>query len=120
MSDRPRDPDCLFCRIVTGEIPSTRVAEDDLAVAFRDIAPRSPTHVLVIPREHIPSAADLTEDDNALSGHLLAVAASIARSEGIAEVGYRIVTNVGTWGGQSVGHLHLHVMGGRPFSWPPG
>ena len=92
MSARERDPACLFCRIVAGEIPSTRVAEDDLAVAFRDIAPRAPTHVLVIPREHIPSAADLTEDDSVLSGHLLAMAASIARSEGIAEGGYRVVT----------------------------
>lgn len=120
MPDRPRDPDCLFCRIVAGEIPSTRVAEDDVAIAFRDIAPRSPTHVLVIPREHIPSVADLTDGDSALSGHLLAMAADVARSEGIAEGGYRVVTNVGAWGGQSVDHLHFHVMGGRPFTWPPG
>lgn len=120
MADRPRDPACLFCRIVAGEIPSNRVAEDDRAIAFRDIAPRSPTHVLVVPREHIPSVADLTDDDSALSGHLLAMAAEIARAEGIAEGGYRVVTNVGAWGGQSVDHLHFHVMGGRPFSWPPG
>ena len=120
MPDRPRDPDCLFCRIVAGEIPSTRVAEDDVAIAFRDIAPRSPTHVLVVPREHIPSVADLTDDDSSLSGHLLAMAAEVARSEGIAEGGYRVVTNVGVWGGQSVDHLHFHVMGGRPFTWPPG
>jgi histidine triad (HIT) family protein len=117
---RSPDPACLFCRIVAGEIPSTRVAEDEVAIAFRDIAPRSPTHVLVIPREHIASAADLTEADAALSGHLLAMAASIAREEGIAEGGYRVVTNVGAWGGQSVDHLHFHVMGGRPFTWPPG
>ena len=120
MTDRARDPDCLFCRIVAGEIPSTRVAEDDVAIAFRDIAPRAPTHVLVVPRAHIASAADLTDDDAALSGHLLAMAAGIARSEGIADGGYRVVTNVGTWGGQSVDHLHFHVMGGRPFTWPPG
>jgi histidine triad (HIT) family protein len=120
VSDRQRDPACLFCRIVAGEIPSTRVAEDDLAIAFRDISPRAPTHILVVPREHIPSAADLTDDDSAISGHLLALAASIARSEGIADGGYRVVTNVGTWGGQSVDHLHFHLMGGRPFTWPPG
>jgi histidine triad (HIT) family protein len=120
VSARERDPSCLFCRIVAGEIPSTRVAEDDLAIAFRDIAPRSPTHVLVVPRDHIASVADLTEDDSALTGHLLAMAASVARSEGIAEGGYRVVTNVGEWGGQSVDHLHFHVMGGRPFTWPPG
>ena len=120
MPDRPRDPGCLFCRIVAGEIPSTRVTEDELAIAFRDIAPRAPTHVLVVPREHIGSVADLTDADSALSGHLLAMAASIARAEGIADGGYRVVTNVGTWGGQSVDHLHFHLMGGRPFTWPPG
>jgi len=105
---------------VAGEIPSTRVAEDDRAIAFRDIAPRAPTHVLVVPREHIPSVADLTDDDAAISGHLLAMAAEVARSEGIAEGGYRVVSNVGVWGGQTVEHLHFHLMGGRPFSWPPG
>jgi histidine triad (HIT) family protein len=117
---RPRDPACLFCRIVAGEIPSTRVAEDDLAIAIRDIAPRAPTHILVMPREHVASAADLTDADAPLTGHLLAVAAQIARDEGIADGGYRIVTNIGAWGGQSVDHLHFHLMGGRPFTWPPG
>lgn len=120
MSRQARDPDCLFCRIVAGEIPSTQVASDDLVVAFRDIAPRAPTHILVVPREHIPSAADLAEDDGPLLGRLFAAAARIAREEGIAEAGYRIVTNIGTWGGQTVDHLHFHVMGGRAFSWPPG
>jgi histidine triad (HIT) family protein len=115
-----RDPACLFCRIVAGEIPSTGVAEDDLAIAIRDIAPRAPTHVLVMPREHIASAADLTEEDAALLGRLFAMAAEIARSEGIADGGYRIVTNVGAWGGQTVDHLHFHLMGGRAFTWPPG
>jgi histidine triad (HIT) family protein len=115
-----RDPTCLFCRIVAGEIPSTRVAEDALAIAIRDIAPRSPTHVLVLPRDHIASAADLTDADAPLVGRLFAMAAEIARSEGIADAGYRIVTNVGRWGGQSVDHLHLHLMGGRAFDWPPG
>lgn len=110
-----RDPACLFCRIEAGEIPSTRVAEDDMVIAFRDISPRTPTHVLVMPREHIRSAAELTDADAPLVGHVLAVAAEIARSEGIAENGYRIVTNVGDWGGQSVDHLHFHLMGGRPL-----
>ena len=112
--------DCLFCAIAAGEIPSTQVHADDRVIAFRDIAPRAPTHVLVVPRAHITSAAALTDEDAELTGHLLAVAASIARAEGIAEGGYRIVTNVGAWGGQTVDHLHFHLMGGRPFTWPPG
>ena len=115
-----RDPTCLFCRIVAGEIPSTRVAEDELGIAIRDIAPRAPTHILVLPREHIASAADLTDADAGLVGRLFAMGAEIARSEGIAEGGYRIVTNVGRWGGQTVDHLHFHLMGGRAFEWPPG
>jgi histidine triad (HIT) family protein len=115
-----RDPTCLFCRIVAGEIPSSKVAEDELAIAIRDIAPRAPTHILVLPREHVASAADLTDADAELVGRLFALAASIARSEGIADGGYRIVTNVGAWGGQTVDHLHFHLMGGRPFGWPPG
>jgi histidine triad (HIT) family protein len=117
---RRRDPGCLFCRIVAGEIPSTTVAEDDAVVAIRDIAPRAPTHVLLLPREHIPSAADLTDGDAAVLGRLFAMAAKVAREEGIAEGGYRIVTNVGRWGGQTVDHLHFHLMGGRAFTWPPG
>lgn len=119
-SGRSRDPDCLFCKIVAGEIPSTTVAEDDAVLAIRDIAPRAPTHVLLLSREHIRSAAELTDGDAALLGRLFAMAAEIARSEGLAEGGYRVVTNIGTWGGQSVDHLHFHLMGGRPFSWPPG
>ena len=111
---------CLFCRIATGEIPSTQVYADDRVVAFRDIAPRAPTHIVIVPRVHIASAADLSDDDAPLAGHLLAVAADVARAEGIAAGGYRIVTNVGRYGGQTVDHLHLHLMGGRPFSWPPG
>jgi histidine triad (HIT) family protein len=105
---------------VAGEIPSTRVAEDDAVVAIRDLAPRAPTHVLLLPREHMRSAAELTDDDGPLLGRLFATAADIARDEGIAEGGYRIVTNVGTWGGQTVDHLHFHLMGGRAFTWPPG
>ena len=113
-------PDCLFCRIVAGEIPSTRVHEDDLVIAIRDIAPRAPTHILLLPRRHIGSALDLTDADAPLVGRLFAVGADIARSEGIADAGYRLVSNVGRWGGQSVDHLHIHLMGGRAFDWPPG
>ena len=115
-----REPGCLFCRIVAGEIPSTRVNEDDTVLAIRDIAPRSPTHILLMPKRHIASAADLTSLDAELLGGIYGMAAAIARSEGIAEAGYRVVTNVGTWGGQTVDHLHFHLMGGRPFAWPPG
>jgi histidine triad (HIT) family protein len=112
--------DCLFCKIVAGEIPSTQVHADDMVVAIRDIAPRAPTHILLVPREHIRSAAELTEAHSALLGRLFAVAADIARREGIADSGYRLVSNVGRWGGQTVDHLHLHLMGGRAFTWPPG
>jgi histidine triad (HIT) family protein len=113
-------PDCLFCKIVRGEIPAKLVVEDDVVLAFHDIAPRSPTHILVIPKAHIDSAAQLTEADGPMLGHLFATAASIAREVGIADDGYRIVSNVGRWGGQTVDHLHLHLMGGRAFGWPPG
>lgn len=117
---RAVDPDCLFCRIVSRAIPATFVHEDDLVVAFPDIAPRAPTHVLLVPREHIVSAAELTEADAPVVGRLFAVAARIARDAGIADAGYRLVTNVGRAAGQSVGHLHLHLMGGRSMTWPPG
>lgn len=113
-------PDCLFCRIVGGELPSTKVREDAAILAIRDIAPRAPTHILVLPKRHVASAADLTEDHAELLGRIFAAAAEIARAEGIADRGYRVVTNVGTWGGQSVDHLHFHLMGGRAFDWPPG
>lgn len=112
--------DCLFCRIAAGEIPADVVAQDELVVAFRDINPAAPTHVLVIPRAHVVSAAALGEDDTVLLGRLIAVANQVAASEGIADGGYRLVTNVGDDGGQSVHHLHLHVLGGRRLSWPPG
>ncbi len=112
--------DCLFCRIAAGEIAATTVHADELVIAIRDIAPRAPTHILVLPREHLGSAADLTEEHGPLLGRLFAVAAALARAEGIAERGYRLTTNVGAWGGQSVPHLHLHLMGGRAFDWPPG
>ena len=111
--------DCLFCRIAAGEIPATRVHEDDLVVAIRDIHPQAPTHVLVLSREHIVSAADLTEASGPLLGRLFAVSADLARREGL-DGGWRLVTNVGADGGQSVAHLHLHLLGGRAMGWPPG
>jgi histidine triad (HIT) family protein len=117
---RPRDPECLFCRIVAGELPSTPVAASDGLIAIRDIAPRAPTHVLVLSEEHIPSVADLTSADGPLLARAFELATSIAGAEGIAEAGYRIVTNVGEWGGQTVPHLHFHLLGGRSMSWPPG
>jgi histidine triad (HIT) family protein len=116
----PSDPACLFCRIVAGSVPSAKVHDDDLVIAFRDIAPRAPTHILLVPRDHIASAADLTEQDGPMLGRLFGVAADLARREGIAESGYRLVSNIGRWGGQTVDHLHLHLLGGRAFEWPPG
>ncbi len=112
--------DCLFCRIIAGEVPATRLHDDDEVIAIRDIAPRAPTHVLLLPRRHIASALELTDADATTVGRLFAVAADLARTEGIAEAGYRLVTNVGRWGGQTVDHLHVHLMGGRAFDWPPG
>jgi histidine triad (HIT) family protein len=118
--EAPMADSCLFCRIVAGEIPSTRVHEDDLVLAIRDIAPVAPTHVLVMPRAHVASLADMTDDDAVLAGRLFAVAAEIARAEGIEAAGYRVVANHGRAAGQSVDHLHLHVIGGRDLAWPPG
>jgi histidine triad (HIT) family protein len=114
-----RDPDCLFCRIVADEIPSDRVYEDDAVIAFRDIAPRAPTHVLVIPRRHVADAHALSGEDDALLGRLFAAARRVADDAGL-DRGYRVVTNVGPESGQTVFHLHLHVLGGRPMAWPPG
>ncbi len=119
-ADRTTDPACLFCRIVAGEIPATKIHEDDQVVGIRDIAPRAPTHVLFMPRTHIPSANDLTAEDGGLLGRLFTSAAAFARTEGIAERGYRLVVNVGSWGGQTVDHLHVHLLGGRSMTWPPG
>lgn len=114
-----RDSDCLFCRIVAGEIPSDRVHEDAEVIAFRDVSPRAPTHVLAIPRRHIPDAHALTTADGDLLGHLFDVIRQVAEAAGL-ENGYRVVTNVGPESGQTVFHLHFHLLGGRPMSWPPG
>jgi histidine triad (HIT) family protein len=112
------EPDCLFCRIVAGEIPSDIVHRDDQVVVFRDVHPKAPTHVLAVPRRHIPSAAELTDGDAALLSALFGALRRVAADAGLR--GYRIVTNVGPESGQSVFHLHFHLMGGRPMSWPPG
>jgi histidine triad (HIT) family protein len=109
---------CLFCKIVAGEIPAKLVAETLDAIAFRDIDPKAPVHVLVVPRLHADSLA--VAKDEAMLGHLLAFAAQVAEHEGIAESGYRTVVNTRKDGGQTVDHLHLHVLGGRHMNWPPG
>lgn len=112
--------DCLFCRIARGEIPATRVAENDHALAFRDIAPQAPSHVLIIPKTHLAdSAAQLGASQSAALGALFELAAQVARQEKL-ENGWRLVTNVGPDGGQTVGHLHFHLLGGRAMQWPPG
>jgi len=112
--------DCLFCRIIAEEVPATRVYADDLVVAIRDISPRAPTHLLLLPREHVGSAADLGDGHGPMLGRLFAVAARLAADEGLGERGYRLVTNVGRDSGQSVAHLHVHLLGGRRMGWPPG
>jgi histidine triad (HIT) family protein len=111
---------CLFCRIGRGEIPADIEYEDDLVLAFSDINPKAPTHILLIPRQHMDSAADLAETDAAMLGRLFSVAAQIARDTGIAERGFRLVTYSGPAAGQSVDHLHFHLLGGRSMGWPPG
>lgn len=111
---------CLFCRIAKGEIPAKKVYEDDDAVAFHDINPQAPTHILVIPRRHIPTLDDLTEADASAIGTTLVRAAAIARSLHLEADGYRIVANNGEAAGQTVFHIHFHLLGGRAFRWPPG
>ncbi len=111
--------DCLFCRIAAGVILSDKLFEDDEVLAFRDIAPQAPVHVLIIPKKHIDSAQALSRGDDALMGRMLEVARQIADECGVSE-GYRLVSNVGEDGGQSVKHLHLHLLGGRAMAWPPG
>lgn len=112
--------DCLFCRIASGEIPADIVDSDDQVVAFRDIHPQAPTHVLIIPRRHLPSLTELEPADSEVIGSLFLKAREIAEREGIAEGGYRTVINAGADGGQTVFHVHLHLLGGRAMGWPPG
>lgn len=110
----------IFLKIIKREIPAQIVYEDDLCLAFRDIHPQAPTHILMIPKREIPSMAELRSDDQALLGHLMLKIAAVAEAEGLSENGYRVVTNVRAFGGQTVNHLHFHILGGRPMSWPPG
>lgn len=112
--------DCIFCRIADGDIPATVVRQDEHTVAFRDLDPKAPLHVLVIPRKHIASINDIADDDAAVMGALLIAARDVAASEGIAQSGYRLVVNTGAAANQTVHHVHLHVMGGRDMRWPPG
>ena len=114
------EQNCLFCRMITKEIPADFVHQDDHAVVIRDINPQAPTHLLVIPVEHLDSLEEAGKKDEQLLGHLLRIAARVANDEGLAESGYRTVINTGAGAGQSVFHLHVHVLGGRPLNWPPG
>ena len=118
MSTSPSD--CLFCKILAGDIPSEEVASTENTYAFRDIQPTAPTHVLVIPRRHIENADEIQASDGDVVAEMFATAQAVARSEGIAERGYRLVFNVGDDANNSVPHLHLHVIGGRRMGWPPG
>ena len=111
--------DCLFCKILAGEIPADVVYESETAVAFRDVNPQAPTHVLIIPRKHIATINDIEDEDHDVIGSLYTAAKSIAAGEGIAEDGYRAVMNCNESAGQSVFHIHLHILGGRPMGWPP-
>jgi histidine triad (HIT) family protein len=110
---------CLFCKIIEGTIPSSAVYQDELALAFSDINPKAPVHLLIVPREHIASLSEANSDKRDLLGHLLRVAAEIAKQKGLGK-GYRVVINTGEDGGQTVDHLHVHLLGGRLLAWPPG
>jgi histidine triad (HIT) family protein len=112
--------ECLFCAIVAGEIPATKVLETDRILAFRDINPQAPTHILVIPKVHYPDVAALAAADAALLGEVITAAQQVAAAEGVAETGYRVVFNTGVQAGQTVPHVHGHVLGGRTLTWPPG
>lgn len=114
------DPGNVFARILRKEIPAKIVHEDERCLAFRDVAPQAPTHVLVIPKQALPALSAARESDAALLGHLLLVAAKVARAEGLEAEGYRTVVNTGKNGGQTVNHLHVHLLGGRALAWPPG
>ena len=111
--------DCIFCKIASGEIPSTKVYEDDTVVAFNDLEPQAPVHILIIPKMHICCADEINESNSSVVAHIFEVAAKIAKEKGLTN-GYRIVNNCGNDGGQTVKHLHFHLMGGRQFTWPAG
>ncbi len=113
-------PGCIFCDIVAGRIPATELYRDEDFLAFRDIDPQAPVHILLIPLRHIPGLSDLTPDDADLTGRLILTATGIAADQGLDDAGYRFVVNCGRQGGQAVDHLHLHILGGRQMQWPPG
>ncbi len=115
-----KDESCIFCKIVAGDIESEQVYEDDRCLAFKDLSPQAPVHILVIPKDHIASLAKAEQEHKETLGHLLLTAGAIARDEGIAEDGYRVVINTNADGGQTVFHLHVHLLGGRTFVFPPG
>lgn len=113
-------PDCIFCKIISGEIPGDRVYEDDKVIAINDINPQAPVHILIMPKEHIPSLMEVGEEKAELLSHILKVAAKLASQKGIDSSGFRVVNNCGEEGGQTVGHIHFHLLGGRQMAWPPG
>ncbi|MCK8815923.1 histidine triad nucleotide-binding protein [Natroniella sulfidigena] len=112
--------DCIFCKIIAGEMESEILYEDEEVIAFKDIEPQAPIHFLIVPKKHIPTLLDIEEGDNELIGHIHQVANQLARQEGIAEDGFRIVSNCNEAGGQIVDHIHYHLLGGRNLQWPPG
>lgn len=120
MTELQQASECLFCKIASKEIPAEIVHATDRVVAFRDINPKAPTHIVLIPREHLESAADVAERDGKVLAEMVQAAAHLAKAEGVDRSGWRLVTNVGPDAGQSVQHLHFHLLGGRPMSWPPG
>ncbi len=112
--------DCIFCKIASGEIPATRVYDDEVCIAFNDLNPEAPTHILIVPREHLDSLDHADRDQKKMLGHLLYTAAQIAREKHFAHDGYRVVINTNADGGQTIFHLHVHLLAGRPFTFPPG
>ena len=115
-----KDPDCIFCKIIEKKIPSKTVYEDEYAIAFEDVRPQAPTHLLIVPKKHISEIHSMTENDRDLIGHLFFCARTIAQERGLDAQGYRLVINNGAGAGQTVFHIHLHILSGRRFSWPPG
>lgn len=112
--------DCIFCKIIDGEIPGDIVYQDDRVIAINDIDPKAPVHILIMPKKHIPSLLEIKEEEQSILSHIMMVAAGLAGEKGISEKGFRVVNNCGEEGGQSVGHIHFHLLGGRYMQWPPG
>jgi len=114
------NPNCIFCEIVAGRLPAKIAYQDEVVIAFEDLHPQAPVHILIVPRKHLPSLDDARAEDQEILGRLLLVAANLARERQLEKRGYRTVVNNGSWAGQSVFHLHVHLLGGRVFRWPPG